>query len=207
MNRITFATGAAIALTVLVGGAALAQTTDRTARSLRADADGDGRVSRAEFVAARINRLTAIDADRDGSVSAEERRSGIDTRRNQRVSARFETLDKDGDGSLSREEFMTHHEGRGRGPGAGRAGRDVGYGMGPRESGRAGGLSDRSALRGPISIAEVSDRLTTQFDRMDANRDGYLTTDEVRASRATMRNRRDGQGAAGQSSPPATPSE
>jgi hypothetical protein len=205
MKITTLAAGAALALTAVIGGAALAQTADRPSHSLRADADGDGRISRAEFVDGRLDRLSATDANRDGQVSVEERRSGIDTRRNQRMSSRFETLDRDGDGSLSREEFMTGRQGRG--PAAGRPGQDAVRGMGPHRGGRSGRASERAQARGPISLAEVRGRLTARFDRLDASRDGYLSAEELRAGRDAMRNRHGGRGPDRQPSPPATASE
>src|SRR5690606_39462595 len=72
----TLVAGALAALTLVAGGGvALAQQSpDRPqARSLRADADGDQRLSRAEFIDSRIARLGAADADGDGPVPREER--------------------------------------------------------------------------------------------------------------------------------------
>lgn len=165
----------------LIAGAALAQDAPRGARG---DADGDGRVSRAEFVDARIARLTAVDANRDGSVSAEEMRSGVDTRRNQRASGAFERLDANGDGSLSRDEFMARP-------------------MSRAEGGRRGG---RAGQRGPVSIDQARTRSTEAFARMDANNDGYLTQDERRAGHG-MRGRHGRRGAPGEWGPSAPASE
>lgn len=186
--------GAAIALALVTAGAATAQTADRPGRG---DADGDGRVSRAEFVDGRIAHLTAIDANRDGSISAEERQSGVDTRRNQRASARFEALDKDGNGAISREEFTTAREGRGdRMERGGRHGmRQQGH-RGPRGGwgrggrGHGGEWGPNAEARGPLNIAEVQTRLTTQFDRVDADRDGYITAEERTAARQAGREQR-----------------
>lgn len=182
MKKTILAAGVA-ALAVLTAGSALAQQAPRGAR-----ADGDGRVSRAEFVDGRLARLTAIDANRDGSISAEERQSGIDTRRNQRVSARFEALDKDGNGSVSREEFTAAREMRGdRAEHAGRGGR---HGMGRGGHRRGGEWGQGAQARGPLAIAEVRTRLTTQFDRVDTNHDGFITAEERTAARQAMREHR-----------------
>lgn len=190
MKKSTLAAGVAV-LAVLTAGVAIAQ--QAPARAARGDTDGDGRISRAEFVDGRIARLTAIDANRDGSISAEERRSGMDTRRNQRVSARFESLDKDGDGSISREEFTAReprgdraeHAGRGGRHGMGRGGhRGGGRGHGGGEWGQG------AEARGPMAIADAQTRLTTQFDRVDANRDGFITAEERTAARQAMREQR-----------------
>lgn len=190
MKKTILAAGVA-ALAVLTTGVALAQQTP--ARGARADADSDGRISRAEFVDGRIARLTAIDANRDGSISAEERQSGMDTRRNQRVSARFEALDKDGNGSLSREEFTAREPRGDRAQHAGRGGRD-GMGRGGHRGGGRGHGGERgqgAEARGPMTIAAVQTRLTTQFDRMDANSDGFITAEERTAARSAMREQRD----------------
>lgn len=217
MNKSILTAGAAITLALVTAGAAMAQSADRPGRR---DADNDGRVSRAEFVDGRIARLTAIDANRDGSVSAEERQSGIDTRRNQRVSARFEALDKDGNGAVSREEFTAAREDRadrmerGGRPGmrqGGHRGHRGGWGRGGRGH---GGWGQNAEARGPQSIAEVQTRLTTRFDRVDANRDGYITAEERTAARQAGREQRHerraermARRAAGQPSPSAPASE
>ena len=173
----------------ILAGAAVAQTAsqaspraERPHPAMRADADADGRISQAEFVQGRVAMLTAIDANRDGSVSAEERRSGMDTRRNQQASARFDRADVDGNGSLSREEFVTLHGQRGER--AGRGGRGPGgEHRGPRAA-RAGGE------RGPMAIAAVQARSTAACARMDKDGDGYLTVEERRAARSEMRKAR-----------------
>lgn len=179
MTKITLAAGTAAVLAVLTAGSVLAQ--QAPARGLRADANSDGRISRAEFVDGRIARLTAVDANRDGSVSAEERQSGVDTRRNQRASARFESLDKNGDGSISREEFTDTREIR--------ADRGGHQGMRGMRAGHRGGAG-RAEARGPVAIAEVQTRVAAQFDRLDADRDGFVTGEERRAGRDTMREQR-----------------
>ena len=58
--RKTLVAGALAALTLAVGGAALAQQSPERphARAMRADTDGDQRLNRAEFVDARVQRLT-----------------------------------------------------------------------------------------------------------------------------------------------------
>lgn len=206
MKKTGLALSTAIVMTLVVGGAALAQNADRPDRAMRADADGDGRISRAEFVEGRIARLTAIDANRDGSVSAEERQSGRDTRRNQGVSARFETLDKDGNGALSREEFAAGAEMRGT-----RAGHGGRHGMGGRGGhggGHGGGeRGPRAEAGGPLSIAEMTTRRAAQFDRIDADHNGFVTLAERRAVRDRLREQRRARRAVGQPSLPAIASE
>lgn len=208
----TILTTAAVGALAIFAGTAVAQSATQAPKShaMRADADADGRISRTEFVDGRIARLTAVDANRDGSVSAEERRSGIDTRRNQQVSARFETADTDGNGTLSRDEFVAARAQRGEHAGRG------GHGRMAAHSGTHGarmGGADRGA-RGPVAIADVQTRTTAAFARMDKDGDGYLTPAERQTARAEMRQTRQDRRAermagraAGTPSPSTAPSE
>lgn len=181
--RKTLLAGALAALTVAAaGGVALAQQSpDRPqARALRADADGDQRLSRAEFVEARVRRLAAADADRDGSVTREERRAAHQARRAGRADARFERLDADNDGVISKAEFDARRERRAEA----RADR------GPRRAHRGPAGAGRMADRGPVVIAEVQARAEAGFARMDADSDGYITAAERQAARADRRQHR-----------------
>lgn len=173
--RKTILAGALAALTIAAGGVAIAQQSpDRAqARALRADADGDQRLSRAEFVDARIQRLTAADADRDGSVTRDEMRAAAQARRAERADARFERLDADNDGVISKAEFDARREHRA----GGRA---------HRGHARAGRMGDR----GPVVIAEARARVEAGFARMDADSDGYVTAAERQAARADRREHR-----------------
>ncbi|MEN7538052.1 hypothetical protein [Aurantiacibacter flavus] len=47
----------------------------------RADADGNGTISRAEFAAVALSRFDAADSNKDGTISAEERRAARPERR------------------------------------------------------------------------------------------------------------------------------
>lgn len=172
MNK-TLLLGGLAAASLAVAGIAAAQTAPQASHHARGDADGDGRVSQAEFVDGRIARLTAQDTNRDGSVSPEERRAAMQARRAERADARFARLDADGNGSVTRAEFDAGHAARpDRGPRAGHRG-------GPRGQ-RAGMRAPRE--HGPVVIAEARDKLAASFARMDADKDGFVTADERRAS-------------------------
>jgi hypothetical protein len=138
---------------LMLGGQALAGENPRSDAphdTMRADADGDGRVSRAEAEAAGSQKSSAwfekLDANKDGYVTRDEisnakatRRADMQARFDQRfkdadansdgqlsldevqaslprLADRFSTLDKDKNGSLSREELASGHGGHHRRP-------------------------------------------------------------------------------------------
>ena len=181
--KTTLVAAALAALTFAAGGAASAQQSPERpqARGLRADADGDQRLSRAEFVDARIGRLTVADADHDGSVTRDEMRATARARMARRADTRFDRLDADDDGVISKSEFDARREHRA----------DVRMERGPRRAHR-GALrrAHQRAERGPIVVAEAQTRAETAFARLDADRDGFITVAERGAARADRREHR-----------------
>ena len=205
--RKTLLIGGLAALTLAAaGGVAFAQQTpDHGAHAMRADADGDNRLSRAEFVARRLQRLTAADADRDGSVTAAEMRAAAETRRAGQADRRFDRVDGNDDGSISRAEFDAAREARSeRGPQMMRAHRGPGRGHGPARMGRL-------EARGPVVIADIQARTEQAFARLDADNDGFVTAAERQSGRQAMREQRRermaARRAARQASPQAPASE
>jgi len=192
MNK-TLGGVAAIAILTVFSGVAVAQTAapQRPARAAMAQP-----VSQADFVARRVERLRAADANHDGTVTAEEMRAAGQAKRAERRAALFDRLDANKDGSISRAEFDApraegQRAGRGeRGPRAEHAGRGHRGGMhrGAQRMGRNG------EGRFPIVIAEAEQRATASFTRLDADHDGTLTAEERRAGmqarRAEMREKR-----------------
>lgn len=83
--------------------------------AIRLDADGDGRVSRAEAADSRLaERFEAMDRNRDGYLVASElrdagrqRRQQRSAQRQQQAQAQFAAADVDRDGKLSRAEVET----------------------------------------------------------------------------------------------------
>ena len=111
----TLMLGGLAALTLAAaGGVALAQQAPAGVpqRHARADTDNDGRISQAEFVQQRVQRLTASDANRDGTVTVEERQAAMQTRRAERNASHFARLDADSNGAISRREFDAAHAAR-----------------------------------------------------------------------------------------------
>lgn len=184
----TLILGGLAALTLAAGGAALAQQAPQDPpRQARGDQDGDGRISKSEFVDARVARLTGLDADRDGTVSTAEMQAGREARRAQGADRMFARMDADGNGAITRAEFDAVREKRGerRAERAGRGGQRGMHRGGPR-GGRGGPGMDR----GPVVISEAQARAEQGFTRLDANGDGYVTREERQAQRAERRDRR-----------------
>lgn len=75
-----------------------------------ADADKDGKVTRAEFDAARNARFARIDANKDGALEVSELRAWKRTLPARVRDARFKALDADGDGKVGAEEFVARRK-------------------------------------------------------------------------------------------------
>ncbi|MCY4393679.1 MAG: EF-hand domain-containing protein [Rhodospirillaceae bacterium] len=76
----------------------------------RADANKDGKVTRAEFTAARSARFAGIDANKDGALEVSELRAWKRTWPSRARDARFKALDADGDGKIGVEEFVAQRK-------------------------------------------------------------------------------------------------
>lgn len=200
MNRTRLLGGLTAASLLLIAGAASAQTAPNSPaqpRELRADADRDGRLSKAEFVEARLKPLMAMDADRDGTVTAAERTASRQARAAAMATRRFETLDADKDGVISRAEFdaAAQHARperagvRGRHHGARHAGRRAGRHAGNARPGMEAGQARAAAA--PVVIADVRVKAEAAFDRLDADKDGFVVRTEMQAARVAMRERRE----------------
>ncbi|MFA4892850.1 EF-hand domain-containing protein [Brevundimonas sp.] len=186
----TVMAGALAALTLAAaGGVAVAQQGATQApgpRAMRADADGDSRISQAEFVGQRVQRLTAADANRDGSVTPEEMRAVAQARMAGRADARFQGLDANSDGAISRAEFDAAHAARAEA----RPDRGAGAARMHRGAGRMAHHGQGAGQRGPVSIAEAQGKAEQAFTRLDADRDGFITVAERHAGMQAGRERR-----------------
>jgi Ca2+-binding EF-hand superfamily protein len=127
--------------------------------------------ARGERQAQRQQRADAAfnenDSNHDGKLSQSEWQSA----RMRESAEKFRKLDGNRDGNLSREELQAAHE--------------------KHQGGRGGAM--REKLRGldtdgdqQLSRAEIGEqlpRLAQDFDRIDANRDGKLSREEMHAAR------------------------
>ena len=201
MRNTLFVGGLAALTLVAAGGVAVAQQAVESAgRHAPAHADADGRISQTEFVGQRVDRLTQADADHDGSVTPQEMRAAMQARRAEHAGARFERIDTDRDGAVSRAEFD-----------AGAARRMAHRGEGGARMHHRGPGAEGMAPRGPLVIADVQARTAQAFTRMDADHDGFISTDERQSARQAMRahmtERRAAHRAERQASPSAPASE
>lgn len=114
-----------------------------------------------------LERLKAADKNADGMLSRDEAASLP------RISQHFDEIDANHDGFITFEElraFLQAHHGHG-----GHAGK----GLEALDKDGDGRISRDEAAAAP--------RLAANFDKIDANHDGFLTKDELHAARQAMR--------------------
>jgi Ca2+-binding EF-hand superfamily protein len=210
MRRVSILlTGTAIA--VALGTAAMAQTGPgtkapgerfRTQFFERLDANKDGKITKQEYEASRTGEFKTADKNGDGFVGKEEFAAYGDQRRGEFVDRMFARRDKNGDGKLDAAELAA-------GRGKDRAERGDRAEKGDRsEKGDRADKSDRTDRRGDRSrrinferadaakkgyltledltklrSARFEDAMKKRFERLDTNRDGKLTADELPAER------------------------
>lgn len=128
---------------------------------MRADANGDGIVTRDEVIADADRRFAARDSDRDGRISGEERRGARDLRPNPPAPS--------ADGTIPPPPP----------PGAADA---------PPPPDARGNAYPRRVMR-PQTREEARERALRMFDRADTNHDGRVDRQEIDAFRLLMRAR------------------
>ncbi|KXU29546.1 calcium-binding protein [Sphingobium sp. 22B] len=163
---------------------------------MMADANKDGAVTKVELTAALEARFARLDANKDGKLDQADR----DILRQQRLDERFAALDTDRNGQISKAEFAAGHQGRdGMHDRMGKPGGPDGHGWGHRgwgkhgggqyggAQGMRGGPGDEMKKDGTITKAEFMARPLAMFDKADANHDGKVTADEMKAARQAFR--------------------
>ena len=100
---------AAAVLAIVAGtGVAIAQSQDGDRRGPVSfetlDVDGSGEIDATDLQALRDNRFAEFDADNDGQISEAEFMARAEAQAGERATRMFERLDADGDGLLSRDK-------------------------------------------------------------------------------------------------------
>lgn len=147
--------------------------------------DANATVTRADAQAKAEAMFAKMDANSDGKVDQADMAA--------RTGQRFDAMDTDRNGALSRDEFMNGHQTM-----HGGAGHD-GHKMGKRE-GRRGERGAKAGMMrmadangdGALSKQEAVAGALKHFDMTDANKDGKLTPEERKAAHAKMRGRMKG---------------
>lgn len=150
---------------------------------MKADANGDGNLTRAELTASLDKRFAELDKDGDGKVTVEERKAV----REARFAEHFKKMDKDGNGQLSMAEMQAGREAR-------KAERGRGH-HGAMHHGHHGGPGGRMGMMdadkdGIVTKVEFQSRALAKFNTADANKDGTVTKAEHEAARAQMKSMR-----------------
>ena len=179
---------AALGAMLVGGGVAAAQSGAGSPPRgpMAADANGDGLLTKAEMTARLDKAFAAMDANRDGKVTQEERQA----LRQKRVDDRFAKLDADGNGQISKAEFQAARDARKgargeRGAHMGRGHHGGHHGLHGRGGGAGfkGGRGADADKDGVLTRAEFLARPLAMFDRADANKDGKVTAEEMKAAR------------------------
>ena len=154
----------------------------------RMDADGDGRISRAEFDAAKAAReetraariaeretAGAGDAPRRARADRHDRPGRGGMERGPRMAFDFDAIDANKDGYIVRAEVMAHRERMRTQMEAKRAERFA-------EAFAAADLNKDGRLS-RVEVDEKMPRLSQRFSWMDDNRDGFLDRKELEAGK------------------------
>ena len=75
--------------------------------SPKADTNGDGQITQAEFIAAADAKFTRADTNFDGNLTKDEMRALKELKRAEHEAKRFDRQDINGDGTLTKDEIET----------------------------------------------------------------------------------------------------
>jgi Ca2+-binding EF-hand superfamily protein len=146
-------------------------------------------MTRAEMVQKVQDHFAKLDTNKDGFVTKAEMdaaeaamRQTMADRMKQRETGMFDRMDANHDGSVSRAEFESAHDAM-----ADHMGKRMGmHGMHGAMAERMFGAADANK-DGRVSLQEATAAAAAHFDKLDANHDGTVTPDEIRAAHKGMR--------------------
>ena len=153
------------------------------AAPVKADADGNRIVTKAEAIAAAADaRFAKIDVNGDGTLNAADRTA--------MMAKHFAKMDNNGDGSISQSEFMAIHEAAAerradrRKKRMERIGAGMLEGRQPRRLG-AMVMMARADINGDkaVSQSEFRAAIDARFSKADANQDDSISIEETQAAR------------------------
>ncbi|HEX8222813.1 MAG TPA: hypothetical protein VF605_03240 [Allosphingosinicella sp.] len=159
-NLLRTGLGAAAAVALLAGGAALYANTGARGPMAEFDSDSNGAISLAEARAGAAKMFAGADADKDGRVTHEEMRT-------------------------FHGKMGGHHRGGGHG---GSHGGPPPHAKGEGKPG--GPMHLDSDGDGAITLAEAQGGIERHFGELDSNRDGSINEAEMRAAHEKHRARR-----------------
>jgi len=181
----------------------------------KADLNQDGQVTKAEFTQSALDRFASADTNGDNFLSKDERKALREARREKRDDRRFERLDADKDGAVSRAEMDAMREKRDDKRAERRAKMlerfDTNLDGKLSEVERTAMKAERDARKGErkakraerprpdtngdgfVSLDEHLAVTEALFARMDANQDGVLTEGEGKKRKGRKSKKRRGQ--------------
>ena len=198
---------AAALATSAVGGIAVTASAMLAPRGpMAADTDKDGVVTRSEFFAAAEARFAKRDANSDRKLSGDEIETG-------RRGEKLLRDDANKDGAITFAEATAAANAHFKAQDADKDGKLTGAEMrprGPRGRGDMAGMMLRHAdanKDGKVSRDEARAEADQRFDRLDANRDGYIDQAEMAAMRGPGRGPGGPGGPGGDMPPPPPPAD
>ncbi|BAK65999.1 hypothetical protein SLG_13240 [Sphingobium sp. SYK-6] len=137
-------------------------------------------------VQARLEKhFDALDLNKDGTVTPEERKAGRTQMRETMRAHMFARLDADKNGSISKDEFAAAKGQHRKGPGeAGKMRRHPGAMSGMPMHHQLAAYKDK-----PLTRSQFVELGLGMFDRVDTDRDGKISPAEHKAAREAMRDR------------------